>query len=248
MRQGGLDLERRGPEFEHFCREDLLISLTRSPIREAVTIVKQPVKFSPPGERAEEIDLVSVVADGVLLIEAKCILWPDDSIQFANYQDTIEGAVKQIRRKRDAVVRNYTDFANRIAQLGYALPASPKIVCCVLTNSAVFAGFPVEGVPIVELEILGQFFENEHVKVEGRQGGRTFERHAIQFYTDKTEAGQVLEGYLLDPPQLWDTKQSVISREVVLPVESPMFGKLIHQTFRVEIDAQKMIGRYRNVT
>ena len=248
MRQGGLELERRGPEFERFCREFLRISVARSPIKEAITIVKQPVQFSPPGEQGEEIDLVIVIADTVLLVEAKCILWPDDSLQFARYRDTIEGAVKQIKRKHDAVVRHYTDFSNRLAQLGYALPASPTITCCVLTNSAVFAGFPVEGVPIVDLEILDAFFENDYIKVEVQQQGKVVERHTLRFYKDKTEAGHVFEAYLLDPPPLRDMKQSVIRREVVFPVEYRDFGKFIHTTFRVEMDGQKMMTRYRNTT
>jgi hypothetical protein len=140
MRQGGLKLERRGPEFERFCRELLRIFVARSPIKEAVTLVNQPVQFSPPGEQGEEIDLVIVIADTVLLVEAKCILWPDDPFQFIRYRETIERAVKQIKRKRNAVIRHYTDFSHRLAQLGYTLPISPKIACCVLTNSAVFAG------------------------------------------------------------------------------------------------------------
>ena len=159
MRQGGLELERRGPEFERFCRKVLQIFVAYSPIKEAITIVKQSVQFSPPGEQGEEIDLVIVMADTVLLVEAKCILWPAESLQFARYRETIEGAVKQIKRKHDAVVRHYTAFSNRLMEMGYALPASPKIACCVLTNSAVFAGFPVEGVPIVDLRILGTFFK-----------------------------------------------------------------------------------------
>ena len=183
------ELERRGPEFERFCREVLPIFVAYSPIKEAITIVKQSVQFSPPGEQGEEIDLVIVIADTVLLVEAKCILWPAESLQFARYRETIEGAVKQIKRKHDAVVRHYTAFSNRLMEMGYALPASPKIACCVLTNSAVFAGFPVEGVPIVDLRILGDFFENDYAKVEGRQQGKVFERHVIQFYKDKTEAG-----------------------------------------------------------
>jgi hypothetical protein len=248
MRQGGLELERRGPEFERFCREVLRIFVAHSPIKEAITIVKQPVKFSPPGEQGEEIDLVIVIADTVLLVEAKCILWPADSFQFARYRDTIEKAVKQIKRKHDVVVRHYIAFSNRLAQMGYALPASPTIACCVLTNSAVFAGFPVEGVPIVDLRILSTFFENDYVKVEVQQQGKVVERRAIQFYKDKTEAGHVFEAYLLDPPPLRDMKQSVIRREVVFPIEHRDFGKFIHTTFRVEIDGQKMLTHYRNTT
>ena len=210
MRQGGLELERRGPEFERFCWEILQIPVALSPIKEAITIVNQSVQFSPPGERGEQIDLVIMVANTVILIEAKCILWPDDSLQFARYRDTIEGAVKQIKRKHDVVTCHYTDFANRLAQLGYVPPASPKIVCCVLTNSAVFAGFPIEGVPIIDLRILEDFFENDWTRIAGWQQGEIFERYSVQFYKNKMEAGHVLEEYLVttnlfggSPNALW---------------------------------------------
>jgi len=72
MRQGGLELERRGPEFERFCRELLRIFVALSPIKEAVTLVKQPVQFSPPGEQGEEIDLVIVIADTVRVMIKSC--------------------------------------------------------------------------------------------------------------------------------------------------------------------------------
>jgi hypothetical protein len=130
--------------------------------------------------------------------------------------------------------------------MGYTLPASPKIACCVLTNSAVFAGFPVEGVPIVDLQILDVFFEKDYVTVEVQRQGQVVERHAIQLYKDKTEAGRVLEAYLLDPLPLRNMKQSVIHREVVFPVEIMDSGKVIHTTFRVEIDAQKVLTHYRS--
>ena len=84
--------------------------VARSPIKEAITIVNQSVKFSPPGEQGEEIDLVIVVANTVLLVEAKCYLWPDDSLEFARYREKISGedeAVQQIKRKREAVTRHY---------------------------------------------------------------------------------------------------------------------------------------------
>jgi hypothetical protein len=244
MRQGGLELKRRGREFEHFCREELQSSLAQSPIKHAVTIVKERVRFSPPKEPEEELDLVIIVADAVLLVEAKCILWPTDALQMANYRDTIEDAAKQIKRKRDVVLRNYKSFSNRVKQLGYAIPDTPKVISCVLTNSEFLAGFSVEFMPIVDLVILQHFFENEHIKAQTLQAGRTIKHHSIQFYKDKTEAAEMLERYLRDPPQLWDPKQSVIRREIVLPIESPVFGKLIHQTFRVEMDVQRMMRRY----
>jgi hypothetical protein len=175
-------------------------------------------------------------------------LWPDNSLQFARYRETTEGAVKQVNRKRDAVTRRYTDFANRLAQLGYMPPASPKITCCVLTNSAVFAGFPIEGVPIVDLRILRDFFINDWVRIATWQQGEVLESHSIQFYKNKMEVGHVLEEYLLDPPQLRDIKQSVIRREIVFPLENAFFGNFVHTTFRVKLDMQTMLAHHRNVT
>lgn len=244
MRLGGLDLDRRGPEFEKFCRGDLLLSLENSPIKASVVLLDRSVRFKPPMEREEEIDIVVIVSNTILLIEAKCILWPDDSLQFANYRDTVEKAVVQIVRKRDSVRRNYDAFSERLKQLGCNAPSECSVIACVLTNSAVYSGFPIDGIPIVDLSILGKFFKNEHVKVEARQAGKAVQRHAITFYADADEAGRVLEAYLATPPQLSDSRASVKSRELVFPVESPDFGKLIHETYSVEIDVHEMQRRY----
>lgn len=244
MRQGGLDLDRRGPEFEKFCREDLAASLKESPIGKSVQLLDRPIRFKPSEEREEEIDIVVIVADTILLVEVKCILWPDESLQFANYRDTVEGAVEQIVRKRDAVARNYSSFSERLKQLGYNAPEKSTLVCCVLTNSAVYSGFPIDGVPIVDLSILGRFFENEHVKVEERQAGKSINRHSIAFYSDAKEAGCVLGQYLADPPQLTDTRRYVRKREIEFPVESPEHGKILHELYSVQIDVDEMRKQY----
>jgi hypothetical protein len=244
MRQGGLDLDRRGPEFEKFCRDDLASSLEDSPIKDSVVLLDRAVRFTPPMEREEEIDIVVVVSDTILLIEAKCILWPDDSLQFANYRDTVEKAVVQIVRKRDAVRRNYDAFSERLKQLGCNAPPKCSVIACVLTNSAVYSGFPIDGIPIVDLSILGKFFKNEHVKIEARQAGKTVRRHAITFYANADEAGRVLNEYLLSPPQLSDSRNSVKKRELVFPVESSDFGKLTQKLYSVEIDINEMEQRY----
>jgi hypothetical protein len=105
----------------------------------------------------------------------------------------------------------------------------------------------IEGVPIVDLIILGDFFKNDWGRITGWQRGEIFENYSIQFYKNKMEAGDTLEEYLLDPPQLRDIKQSVKRREIVFPIESK-FGSFIHTTFRVELDLPKMLAQCRNAT
>jgi hypothetical protein len=243
MRQGGLDLELRGKEFEKYCIYELTQDIAKSSIRDSVFIHSSSFKFDPPKQRNEEIDIIIAIEDTVLLIEAKCILWPDDSLQFANYRDTIEKAASQIKRKSESVTNNLIYFAECLEKLGHKIKPK-KILSCVLTNSAVYSGFPIDGIPIVDLSILGTFFRNELIKSEFRSGYNTVTRHAIKFYSNSIEASDVLESFILSPPQLSDTKSFVKSREVIFPMEDEVLGPLIHKTFKVEIDVDEMMKRH----
>jgi hypothetical protein len=244
MRQGGLDLDRRGPEFERYCRENLNSAAKESPIRDSIQIIDKAVEFKPPSERSEEIDIVVIIESWVLLIEAKCILWPDDAIQFANYRDTVEKAAAQIARKREAVSRNYPAFASRLKVLGYKAPKECNVVCCVLTNSAVFSGFPVQQIPIVDLSIISGFFKNKHTKFAIEKAGKVIEKYDINFYSNAGEAGKCLEGYLARPPQLDEAKASIKKRELIFPIRHSEFGQFVQEGIRVEINTEEVIKRH----
>lgn len=241
MRQGGIDLDRRGPEFELFCRGGLKEVLVQSPLRNSVEICDDSVSFKPQGEREEEIDIVIIFADTLLLIETKCILWPDEALQFANYREVVEKAVAQVARKADAVSRNYSAFAERLVQYGYRAPEKANVLCCVLSNSAVFSGFPINGIPIIDLSILNSFLRNEHIRFLERDKGKTLNKQATKFYAEAADATKVLGDYLLDPPQLSHMRRSIKTREIVFPIENPEYGKLIYETYTVELDVTAYI-------
>lgn len=244
MRQGGLDLDVRGKEFEKYCINELSQSIIKSSIKDSVYIHKTSFNFYPLNQREEEIDILIAIGDTVLLVEAKCILWPDDSLQFANYRDTIEAAAAQISRKKDSVLNNFEYFSKCLQKLGHKV--KPKnIISCVLTNSAVYSGFPIDGVPIVDISILGTFFRNELIKSEERNRDQSLSRYVISFYKDSKEASEVVESFLLDPPQLSDTKRFVYQREVEFPFKHIKYGSLIHKTFKVEINAEDMVERHK---
>ena len=243
MRQGGLDLERRGGGFERYCIAQLNEGLVESPIKNLTTIIPHSVEFKA-GDRNEEVDVVVFVGNTILLLEAKCTLWPDDCLQYANHRDTILKAVEQVRRKRQAAMDHYAAFASRIAELGAEAPASPRIICGVLTNSAIHAGFSIDGIPVVDLGILSAFFGNSHVKFEVRKGGETVQRHELVFYEKPSQAPEKLESYLIDPPHVADAKRATSRREVVFPMESDDFGKLYYEKCCVNIDEIDMMRRY----
>lgn len=243
MRQGGIELDRRGPQFESFCIEGLKQHIADSKLASRAVVLDRALTFRGR-DRSEEIDIVMVVDETVLLIEAKCILWPDECLQYANYRDTVDSAVVQVKRKFDAVRADYESFAKQVAAMGYTAPTNPTVLCCVLTNSAICAGFPIDGVPVVDLAILSAYFGNSHIKFEARRQGESSFRKEVRFYESLDDAGGNLEGYLMGPPQLEEAKGSVTYREVAFPIESDEFGKLLHRVAQVEIDEREVLKRY----
>jgi hypothetical protein len=244
MRRGGLDLDRRGKEFEIFCIDEIDKCIKKSSIKTDTQLIRKSIKFHFSNNRSEEIDVIIIIADTILLIEAKCVLWPDDSLQFANYRDTVEKATAQITRKYLAVRDNFREFSERLQSLGYKAPVNPKIVPCVLTNSAVYSGFKFNDVAVVDLPILTAFFSNRHSKFEKRFGDKIVEKHEISFFMDGKNAGQVVESYLGDPPQLSDLKIDTKSRQIEFPIKNEVFGAIFHDIFSVEVNIDRMEKLY----
>ncbi|WP_147330403.1 MULTISPECIES: hypothetical protein [unclassified Duganella] len=248
MRRGGLDLDRRGKEFEAYCIDELDGHIKKSPIKNDVQLVKKSVNFHFKDNRSEEVDIVLVIADTLLVIEAKCILWPDDSLQFANYRDTVEKATVQISRKARAIGDNLGEALQQLGKMGCNVPLNPKIVPCVLTNSAVYSGFKFNGVAVVDLPILNAFFSNSHTKYGKLLGNKVVSTNKISFFEDAKNAGEVIESYLGAPPQLTDLKIDTIERRIEFPIRNESFGAIFHDIFSVEVDVDRMEKLYGNTS
>jgi hypothetical protein len=236
MRQGGFNLDERGPEFEKYCRDALVKSLRRSPIRDSVHLARFAVRFATASGTEEEIDIVLVVHDTVLLIECKCILWPDESAQFANYRAAVEKATDQIERKRLAVDENRVAFLKALAQLDINPIPPTRVLGCVLTNSAVYAGFSVLGIPIVDLDILHVFLSGAHVSWQVMNLGEVTQEQLIQLYEGPAEAAIKLADFLVDPPQLQRVKASIEPRVVSHELADGPYHSITISTYRVNID------------
>ncbi|MFT4067967.1 hypothetical protein [Paraburkholderia sp.] len=244
MRQGGLELKRRGPEFEKYCRSELTIHAAKSPISSAIKVIGHEVKFTGANGKEERIDIVAIVGGTILLIEAKCILWPDDSLRLTSYRDTIREATIQITRQKDAVLSDYAGFSRRLLEFGHEISNEANVVCCVVTNSAVYAGSAINGVPVVDLPMLARYFDNRYIKIETRAKGESISQHTIRFYDDEKQAGLNLRSYLSAPPQLIDMKEYVKARDVSFPMDSQPSGRLVYRTYSVDIDIEAMTQKY----
>ena len=161
LRQLGVKLERRGPAFEQHVRTELANLIARSALRPISQVLAQAVVFKPPHDREEEIDVVLRIGDSIVICEAKCILSPAEAEQTARHRGTVIEAADQVTRKAAAVSAHKAAFAALLTQKGIQVPPDFHVLPLVIINSAIHAGFPVKGVPIVDEHILRVFFNGQ---------------------------------------------------------------------------------------
>jgi hypothetical protein len=240
MRQGGVAMAVRGACFERFARKEIEISRKGSDTERIFQLVNSKLKLKLNGV-TEDIDLVLVVGSTILLIEAKCILWPDDALQFANYFDTIQDAAGQIKTKAALVRENYAYFLERMAKNGVEVPADcPEIVSCVLVNSAIYTGFAFDGIPVIDLPILLAYIENSYVKLkQWRTDGHEL---SLRFYEGREDAGRGLAAYLAHPPHLADLQ--VQERETSFRFPEQNGVQLTHHFYKVDTDLAEIKRKY----
>ncbi len=234
LNQLQVDLGRRGPAFEAHIRGSLVEYIANSPLLKGTAMcLDTHLKFTPPGEREEEIDVVAVVGDVLLMGEAKCLLLPTEAKEFGRHREKVEDAARQIKRKAEAVERNRDAFRVRAAEVGLVLPPVFRVQPIVLLNRATHVGIPIEGVPVVDEFIMGVFFSGElterALKVPGEAPVATKKK---LLYTTTDEAAGVLPSFLAQPPQMVPLFRGVKRRLVPVPAvnERDWHGTLLTLT------------------
>lgn len=219
LKQLGVDLGARGPAFEaHICAS-IGRDIAQSPLLSSKSgCLDRGIKFTPSGEREEQIDVVAVIGNTVIIGEAKCFLEPAEAKQTAIHRVKVIDAVEQVKRKADAVSRNKKEFRQRLSQLGLELPDNFNVLPVVILNSAIHCGIAVDGVPIVDEYILGVFFRGEFVEMAlhvAEEGFRTVRKRVL--YSSLEEAEKVLADFLSAPPQMEPLLAGLHQRWVPVP-------------------------------
>jgi len=219
LNQLNVDLARRGPAFELYVRSSLVRDIATSPLLSgSARCLETALKFTPQGEREEEIDVVLLVGDLVLLGEVKCFLQPTGAKKTARHRDKVVDAVGQIQRKASAVERNKEAFRKRTKQVGLDLPESFRVLPVVILNNAIHVGVPIDGVPVVDEYILGVFFRGEFVERALKTPGKGIEPVKKRvLYVDADEGSHVLPKFLAEPPQMEPLLRGIKSRWIPIP-------------------------------
>lgn len=218
LRQLEVDMGLRGPAFERYLRERIQRDIKRSPLLSGARVLSTGLKFRPPEDREEEIDLVIVIDDLVILGEAKCSVSPTEAKQYARHRDLVIGAAAQIQRKALSVATHKSTFRVRLNDFGIELSPGFKIFSVVVMNDAIHSGMTVAGVPIIDEHILDIFFSGEIVDIAERLANGDFvslRKRAL--YASAAEAAERAEVFFGAPPQFDVFLDGVIERKVSVP-------------------------------
>jgi len=245
LRQLGVDLEKRGPAFEAHIRSQVRSMMASSPLLSKGVTLADAMHFDEPDERVEEIDLVAVIGELVILGEAKCILQPTEAKEVAMHRKRLSDAAIQIGRKAAAVRRSPAAFRQQLAALGCACPEVFEVLPLIILNNAVHAGFPVDGVPVVDENILEVFFSGElHDAAVQRSSGAIDAVKKRILYDSLADAVSKATDYFSAPPQLDIFKRSVVHRSILVPPmnQDDWYGEYITVECEVNIDADALLS------
>lgn len=220
MREGGINLDKRGYAFEDHVRKEIKKNIKSSKHLSKTIFSSESLRLSE-AEQKEEIDFVWVIGSLVLIGEVKCSLFPTSPIEFHNFFDLIDSAVLQAKRKANFVQNNLPAL---FKTLNIDIPENEKHLKAfpiVITNLPYGSGFPINGVPITDLRILIRYIEGHQNFFISTKANGNDEATKMVFYNSAEEAEDNIIKFLKSPPT---TKlfMKMLDREV-LPF--PIFDK-----------------------
>jgi hypothetical protein len=240
-----LNVGAKGNPFEREVRSSLKTSTKSSLIEPIFSIFESDFVFHPnkKGERNEEIDLVFVINRTVYIGEIKCSVTPMEDIDFFNNRSIILGAVEQTKRKCASVQRNLAAFVNQLRKRGFHVSLDSTVKPLVVTNNLINSGYPVEGVPVVDIPILERYLEGSITELAYNAGINPLSIKT--FYNSSQEAEQHIAEYFDNPPQLLDIKSGVRVRELSIPANlfDERIPRLTLREYEVIVDIDEVKKR-----
>jgi hypothetical protein len=239
MKFGGVDLAKRGTEFEAECRSTFKESIQSNNLLKNSELLNHPYRFTKSDEDPGDVDLVFWINRTVFIAEIKCNLFPTKASERSRYHEDLVKGARQIIRKANCIRRNPTRFIKSIS--GLDSTGEIRVVPFVLTNLTFEVGECIDDVPITDRYILNKFlaegyFDKSRIvsKENGITGG-----YRMFFYDDENEAEARLEDYLRSPPQLLDFKDAIAETITKMPRLNENDRDWEHCASVVSIDGEK---------
>jgi len=215
LSQGGFDPKRRGPVFEASARDNIAEFLAKSPTLHDHYVAPNPMFV---GSNREEIDLLIRIGRLLLVGEAKCQLFPVEPLEVYRFRARLKEGAAQAMRKA-AIIQN--SFAELQSTFGLSSVDGVSVVPFVLSNHALGSGYPIDGVPVVDLPYLSTMLQQGHFRtmvITGRKGVE-HPGNLIRFYSDAADAERPIPRLLVEQPVVRIFEHLIKKRIRPIPID-----------------------------
>lgn len=154
----GLSMKWRGSLFEEQIFRQLTLAIQACEFKDLVKISNH-VNLTATDGSSEEFDVILKINEIIIVGEAKCQKFPISVLERANYLKTLETASEQANRKVEWALRHYDVIANR---LGINTVEIKGIFPIIITNHPVGVGLRINGVPVLDLLLLENYFASPY--------------------------------------------------------------------------------------
>ncbi|HEY8696247.1 MAG TPA: hypothetical protein VIM02_01410 [Rhizomicrobium sp.] len=213
LRQGGYDLDQRGPIFESVARDVLAQAVVKSRLLKDAEVVPNPVR----GPEGEEIDLLIRVGSLILVGEAKCQLFPVDPLEEFRYRARLVEAAEQANRKAETLQAN-SKFVRET--FGLSQHVEFRVVPFALSNLLVGSGFPINGVAVTDLLFMQRLLGEGQLRkfAQMSRDGIADAGYVVDYYKNQEDAEIRIPQLLLDQPVVNDVLTQMRTRIRPTPI------------------------------
>lgn len=248
LKEGGINLSKRGNVFEGFVRAELLSSLKESAYLNKSYLHPSSMFIKGEKKESEEIDLLLLIGSSLFIGEIKCSISPATPVEWFNYNNVIHNAVKQVKRKAKFIELNIHKVLEKMNFELIRKEGEIKVYPLVITNLPFGVGVPIDDVPIVDLYILQNYIKGHQkfftfVNRDGELGSL----YDFIYHKTELEAESNLFNYLKNPPLYSLLKKDI--QEQLIPV--PMFSNdtknifiLMHNVIPPDLPSLKELSEY----
>jgi hypothetical protein len=193
---GGLSGSERGVRFELHARRSLAAAAAANArLAGSSRVYPRSAEIGPKGQ-SRDIDLLMRLGSTVFVGELKCKIFPVTPKDLRWHFDEIQRAAGQAKLRAKLATEALPGLAAMLEFSGS--PDELRVVPFVLINSEVGIGREVEGIPVIDLVSLRNFFDSGALGMAGDADGRP--RVRVSYYRNATEAQRNLPVYFEEPP------------------------------------------------
>ncbi len=238
LERGGLSDQlsgaKRGSSYETWVRNEIASCLAKNPLLVDAASIADPIK--PKDRSIGDIDAAFRIKNLIVVAEVKCLLTPAEPIEQHRYQNKLEDAASQARRKAKWLAENLQDYRKEFGLVGTEVVEVQPLV---LTNQGYGLSLAFNNCLVCDFQTLSTYLGDNTIVIGGAFSGATGKVGYTEETLYKSEEGARLG--LLPRIRNAPTLKRYIDRtnwgENVIPCHNPPSNALVVAGLRLSSEA-----------